>query len=246
MNLFSSSIILAISFCFFSSCNTNKNNNTENDETTINLKDDFSEDESRTYVYPKNIFSESEKIEFYLIGFNSTGQIAYIDRPFSDGHNIIIQDLTTDKKVATLDLIGYRNDETEDPKKDWIRNKDKIANFLRSYGIVQKKLHPNKSNLINYKNNMYKITSNQYTVDDATANTMTKLVYSASVLLNNVKRKTVTSGQQVDGESFEYLGYLKSPFSNQLGLLFNKKYSVLCNEVNEIVVVGCIMDPEYF
>jgi hypothetical protein len=84
-------------------------------------------------------------------------------------------------------------------------------------------------------------------MDDPSAMYGSKMIYSASVLLNNFKSKIVTSGKEIDGESFEYLGYLKSPFSNQLALLFDKRYKIFEAElVNEVVVVGCILDPKFF
>jgi hypothetical protein len=84
-------------------------------------------------------------------------------------------------------------------------------------------------------------------MDDPTSMYGSKMIYTATVLLNNVKSKIVTSGKQNDGESFEYLGYLKSPFSNQLALLFNKRSRGFEAEpVNEVVVVGCIMDPKLY
>ena len=244
--------ILLIFLSMFFSCNSNKSNNTTKDETSISVDETSTEVKVKTYVYPNNLFSENNEVNFYYIGFNTTGQVAYIQRPCNGGcgcctHNIVIQDLTTDKKVATLNLMGPEMASIEDHKADWIRNKERIATFLNSYGIVQTPLNLNKSNLINYNNNTFKVTSTHYLMDDPTAMSGSKMIYSASVLLNNFKSKIVTSGKQNDGESFEYLGCLKSPFSNQLALLFNKRYRGFEAEVeNEVVVVGCIMDPQFF
>jgi hypothetical protein len=244
--------ILVIFLSSLFACNSNKNSNTAKDETAISIDETSTEVNIKTYFYPSNLFTQNNELNFYCIGFNTTGQIAYVDRPCNGGcgcctHNIIIQDLTTDKIVATLNLIGPEIDATEDHKSDWIKNKDRIAPFLNSYGIVQTPLNINNSNIINNNNNSFKVTSTHYLMDDPSAMYGSKMIYSASVLLNNFKSKIVTSGKEIDGESFEYLGYLKSPFSNQLALLFDKRYKIFEAElVNEVVVVGCILDPKFF
>ncbi|MCX6293877.1 MAG: hypothetical protein NT127_06240 [Sphingobacteriales bacterium] len=249
---FLSQFILVTFLSMFFACNSNKNNNTAKDETAISLDETSTEVTRKTYVYPNDLFAENNVLNFYCIGFNTTGQIAYVDRPCDGGcgcctHNIIIQDLTTDKIVSTLNLMGPEINSIEDHKADWIRNKDRVATFLNSFGIVQNPLNVNHSNLINYDNNTFKVTPSYYLENDPSAMSGSKMNYSASVLLNNVKSKTVTSGKENDGESFEYLGYLKSPYSNQLALLFNKKYRGFEAEpVNDVVVVGCIMDPKFF
>lgn len=244
--------IIVIFISAFFSCNSNNNNNQTKDETAISVDVTSNEANIKTYVYPSNLFPQKNELSFYCIGFNTTGQVAFIDRPCNGGcgcctHNIIIQDLTTDKIVSTLNLMGPEINSIEDHKADWIINKDRVATFLNSYGIVQNPLNVNNSNLINYNNNTFKVTSSHYLMDDPSAMYGSKLFYSASVLLNNFKTKVVTSGNQIDGESFEYLGYLKSPFSNQLALLFNKRSRGFEAEIdNEVVVVGCIMDPKFF
>jgi hypothetical protein len=236
----------------FFACNSNENKNQTKDETAISVYENSNEANIKTYVYPANLFAQTSELNFYCIGFNTTGQIAYVDRPCNGScgcctHDIVIQDLTTDKIVSTLNLMGPEINSIEDHKADWIKNKDRIAPFLNSYGIVQNPLNVNNSNLINYNNNTFKITSTHYLMDDPTSMYGSKMIYSASVLLNNIKSKIVTSGKQNDGESFEYLGYLKSPFSNQLALLFNKRSRGFEAEIeNEVVVVGCIMDPKFF
>ncbi len=249
---FVSQFIVVIFLSLFFACNSNKNNNIVKDETAISSDETSTEVKIKTYVYPNDLYAENNGLSFYCIGFNTTGQIAYIDRPCNGGcgcctHNIVIQDLTTDKIVSTLNLMGPEIVSIEDHKADWIRNKDRVASFLNSYGIVQSPLNVNHLNMINYNDNTYKVTPSYYLENDPSTMSGSKMNYSASVLLNNFKSKTVTSGKQNDGESFEYLGYLKSPFSNQLALLFNKKYSGFEAEpVNEVVVVGCIMDPKFF
>jgi hypothetical protein len=249
---FLSQFIVVIFLSAFFACNSNKNNNPTKDETEISVDETSTEVKIKTYVYPSNLFTQNNNLNFYCIGFNTTGQIAFVDRPCNGGcgcctHNIIIQDLTTDKIVSTLNLMGPEINSIEDHKADWIRNKERIASFLNSYGIVQNPLNVNNSNLINYNNNTFKVTSTHYLMDDPSAMYGSKLFYSASVLLNNFKTKVVTSGNLINGESFEYLGYLKSPFSNQLTLLFNKRSRGFEAEVeNEVVVVGCIMDPQFF
>jgi hypothetical protein len=249
---FLSQFIVVIFISAFFACNTNKNNNQTKDETEISVDESSTEVKTKTYVYPNNLFIQNSDLNFYCIGFNTTGQVAFVDRPCNGGcgccrHNIIIQDLTTDKIVSTLNLMGLEINSIEDHKADWIRNKERIATFLNSYGIVQNPLNINNSNIINNNNNSFKVTSTHYLMDDPSAMYGSKMIYSASVLLNNFKSKIVTSGKEIDGESFEYLGYLKSPFSNQLALLFDKRYKIFEAElVNEVVVVGCIMDPKFF
>lgn len=249
---FLSQFIVVIFLSSLFACNSNKNSNTAKDETAISVDETSTEVNIKTYFYPSNLFTQNNDLNFYCIGFNTTGQIAYVDRPCNGGcgcctHNIIIQDLTTDKIVATLNLIGPEIDATEDHKADWIRNKDRVASFLNSYGIVQNPLNVNNSNMINYNNNTFKIMSSHYLESDPSTMSGSKMIYSATVLLNNFKSKVVTSGKENDGESFEYLGYLKSPFSNQLALLFNKRSRGFEAEVeNKVVVVGCIMDPQFF
>ena len=249
---FLSQFILVVFLSLFFACNSNKNNNTAKDETAISVDETSTEVKIKTYVYPNDLYAENNGLSFYCIGFNTTGQIAYVDRPCNGGcgcctHNIVIQDLTTDKIVSTLNLMGPEMVSIEDHKADWIRNKDRVASFLNSYGIVQNPLNVNNSNMINYNNNTFKIMSSHYLENDPSTMSGSRMNYSATVLLNNFKSKIVTSGKENNGESFEYLGYLKSPYSNQLALLFNKRSRGFEAEVeNKVVVVGCIMDPKFF
>jgi hypothetical protein len=73
------------------------------------------------------------------------------------------------------------------------------------------------------------------------------LNYSLYVTMDGRKSKKISSGKFENAVGLEYLGYLRSPFSEQIVLVFSRKSRGFENETdNDIMVVGCHLDPSYY
>jgi hypothetical protein len=208
------------------------------------------------YTYPANIFAgrrfRDSEIEFYPIGISDDGLFALVERPCDGGcgcctHKIQIINLTTDKPYAELDL-NKDHEEIEDHKREWRKQAGRIENFLENKRISQMPLPVNSSPVLNYMGHTYKVsvsTRNGTDNDEYLGNSSLK--YTVTVKLDNSKIKIVSKGAISDGAAFQYLGYIQSPFDAQIALLFNKSYDGWeAEHVNEVVVVGCKLDPKYF
>lgn len=208
------------------------------------------------YYYPTNAFAgrrfRDSEIEFYPIGISDDGLFAVLQRPCNGGcgcctYDIKIINLTTDKTVAEMSL-NKDHEEIEDHQRDWRNQAVRIENFLQGNRISQIPLPINSSPLVTYSGHTYKVnvSTRKGTVRDEYLGNGS-LKYTVTVKLDNSKTKIVSKGAFSDGVAFQYLGYIQSPFDAQIALLFNKSYDGWeAEHVNEVVIVGCKLDPKYF
>jgi hypothetical protein len=241
-----------------------KTGNSENalgrDETNAS---DSERRTSTNYKYPENIFQElgtgEDAVSMYAIGFSSNGNFAYINRPCNGGcgcctHEVVIQDLFSDKKIHRVDISksNVRNensDDIQDFNACWKYNFSKVRNLLIENGIRQINLRINKSDLIKIGNDRYQISFSKKIVNDfkCGAGPGESIDYYIVANLNNTKSKTISKGNIFCGYDMEYLGYVKSPFSNQIALFFNElSYGFEAEKASNVKIVGCMLDPSYF
>jgi len=226
----------------------NESNNEENDALVV---------KKLTYTYPKNLLkkisTESEPIEFYCIGFNSNGYLAYIDRPCNGGcgcctHDIIIQDLLTDKVVKSYSFLQHLNLETvEDHVEQWNKLKEEGSQFLRVNNIEQIPIGLNNNSSMQYGGHSFQIKFSTKSSQNPAYDIGSDISYTVRMEIDGEKSKIISSGKITEGYFFKYLGYLKSPFNNQVAILFQKSMHGFEGEtINEVLVVGCTLDPIYF
>lgn len=233
--------------------------NTEVIETTTN-----STTLNFNYKYPKNLIperNEENSPELYAIGFSPEGNFAYIDRPCSGGcgcctHDVIIQDLLTDKIESVINLNTPSEDgEIDDHVKNWSDHFSKIEKNLKLKGISQTSLQINKRksftdeitrNSYNIKINK-KIQREIYDNGDGDEYEGDKITYTVHVTINDGKSKRITKGVIGDAVDLEYLGFIRSPYTNMIAVILNKKSRGYQFEIsNDVVVVGCQLDPSFY
>jgi hypothetical protein len=233
--------------------------NTEVIETTTN-----STTLNFNYKYPKNLIpqrNEENSPELYAIGFSPEGNFAYIDRPCSGGcgcctHDVIIQDLLTDKIESVIDIKTPSEDgEIHDHVKNWSDHFSKIEKNLKLKGISQTSLQINKS-----KSFTDEITKHRYDIkifkkeqqnqndnEDVGLWDGNKIIYNVYVTINDGKSKRITKGVIQNGIDLEYIGFIRSPYTDMIAVILNKKSTGFELETfNEVVVVGCQLDPSFY
>jgi hypothetical protein len=233
--------------------------NTEVIETTTN-----STTLNFNYKYPKNLIperNEENSPELYAIGFSPEGNFAYIDRPCSGGcgccrQDIIIQDLLTDKIESVIDIKTPSEDgEIHDHVKNWSDHFSKIEKNLKLKGISQTSLQINKS-----KSFTDEITKHSYDIkinkkvqrdlyDDGGGDEWEgdKITYTVYVTINDGKSKRITKGEIQSGIDLEYIGFIRSPYTDMIAVILNKKSTGFELETfNDVVVVGCQLDPSFY
>lgn len=212
------------------------------------------------YTYPLNILpsrNESANLpEFYPIGFSPSGSFAFILRPCNGGcgcctHNLVIQNLLNDK-METIYEIRKSDFDIAVHEKDWKTDFNNIRKKLMLSDISQSKFKLNTESVFFDANgdHRYQIIVNQFKKESQDPNAYgsgMKLTYSVVVKMDDFKTKKISFGEVENGISLEYLGFLRSPYNDQLAVVFNKKSFGFEAEVdNDIIIVGCNLNPIYF
>lgn len=223
-----------------------------------------SETQSNSYVlnfnynYPQNIIrsrDEENRVEFYPIGFSPEGNFAYINRPCDGGcgcctHDIIIQDLLTDKIETQLSLVPTEEMGSQSHLESWIKNFSKVEKALKLKGISQSSLQIKSSSsfiddITSHKYDIKinkKVKENEYSAEQGS-----ELSYSVYVTIDNGKTKRITKGVFQYAYDLEYLGYIRSPYSDMIAVVLNKKQRGFEGDINnDVVVVGCHLDPSFY
>lgn len=228
-------------------------------KAALENNDDSSQEPSyeTSYDQPKNIFSDRKfrdtPIEFYPIGFSNNSLFAYQYRPCAGGcgcctQDVMVVDLATDKVVDKLDILSIDRDDKVDHDQNWHNRKSDIGQMLWKHRISQRNPSVNSSRYVVSGKHTYNVdVSTSVTPAQNEYNMGPDLSYQVTVKMENGKSRVVSSGVFPDGVAFIYLGYLKSPFEDQVALLFLKSYNGFeAEHFNEVVVVGCKLDPKYY
>jgi hypothetical protein len=240
-------------------------NNAENTEAGQENQNDIDIEEAEidrpkplnfNYTYPKNILSKRDgdmDFELYPIGFSPEGHFAYINRPCAGGcgccrHDMHIQNLLSDK-VEVSHNINNEVFDSRDHLKDWKMDFRNIKKMLISKGISQSEMFLETNKVFYDKDGIhkYEIKVGKKESYDPESEYGNKITYSVFVKMDDVKSKRITHGDFTDGVDFEYVGFIRSPFGEQLAVVLNKKTRGFEAEIfSDIVVVGCNLDPKYF
>lgn len=252
-------ILLLLSL--FISCNESKVKE-KNPLLQVPIQSDNKETKSTTlnfrYNYPENIISsrnEENRVEFYPIGFSPEGNFAYINRPCDGGcgcctHDIIIQDLLTDKIETQLSLAPTEEMGTQSHLESWNKNFSKVEKALKLKGISQSSLQIRSSSsfiddITSHKYDIKinkKVKENEYSAEQGG-----EMSYSVYVTIDNGKTKRITKGVFQYAYDLEYLGYIRSPYSDMIAVVLNKKQRGFEGDINDdVVVVGCHLDPSFY
>lgn len=210
------------------------------------------------YTYPNNLLPSSAEdeygFEFFPIGFSPEGHFAYINRPCNGGcgcctHEIIVQDLLTDKVQMNYNLNRNTVDEQAYFLENWKQEYTNIKRNLIMKGISQSELFLERNKIFYDKRGKHKfeISVSKRRLDEGSYTDTSPISYAVYVTMDGVKTKKITYGKFSDAIDFEYLGFIRSPFSDQLAVVFNKKwYGFEAEKTNEIIVVGCSLEPRYY
>jgi hypothetical protein len=210
------------------------------------------------YNYPKNIIpsrDEENSIEFYPIGFSPEGNFAYINRPCNDvcgccTHDLIIQDLLTDKIETSFPIRSSDGSGVQNHITDWNYNFSNIERSLKLKGISQSQLRIESGLIFNDKNNYHSYEvkiEKRVKQDKYYPGVGDVLSYSVYVTIDNRKSKRITYGKINNSYDLEYIGFIRSPFSDIVSIILNKKTSGFEGEIeNDIVAIGCHLDPSFY
>jgi hypothetical protein len=254
-------LLLLITLIAICSCNESKvidNNSQFSNNANSTTNESNSTVLNFNYNYPKNIIpsrDEENSIEFYPIGFSPEGNFAYINRPCNGGcgcctHDLIIQDLLTDKIETNLTIRSTDGTESKNHLPDWNYNFSNIERSLKLKGISQSQLRIESGLIFNDKYNQHtyevkinkRVKENTYSPEEGD-----ELTYSVYVTIDNSKSKRITYGKIENSYDLEYIGFIRSPFSDIVSILLNKKTRGFEAEIdNEIVAIGCHLDPSFY
>lgn len=204
------------------------------------------------YQYPDDILME-QKMEFYPIGFSKDGLFAYLTRPCGGGcgccsHNIKIQNIFTDKIVSELSLLDSQ-EPTENHRSDWKRKERSVISLLRAKGISQIPMDVIPDKEIEYKGHTFDVrVSKSETPDSDGYNVYPTIKYFVKVAMDQRGGGTlVTQGKIVNGISYKYIGYILSPYTDQVILLFESVAGDYENyPESTIIPIGVTFDPKLF
>jgi len=220
-----------------------------------------------SYSYPKNLYTRKDagmtdfgtEIEagLYPIGFSKNGLFAYLERPCHNGcgcctHNIIVQDIFTDKTKGSLSInprnepLGYEAELNH--VSDWNKFIKPLSNFLRSHNISQFDLELKRDRTFFRDGHGYEVKSTvrQTPIEDRDLN-LVNLRYNIKVVMDNQHAVTVASGEVVNASEFEYKGYIESPLTNQVILIFDQRTFGFEGSIDfSIIPVGVTLDPKLF
>lgn len=243
-------------------CSCNESNEIDNKSQFGSNTDSISKESNSTvlnfnYNYPKNILpsrDEENGLEFYPIGFSPEGNFAYINRPCSNcgccTHDLIIQDLLTDKIETNLTIRSADGSYLKNHLPDWNYNFSNIERSLKLKGISQSQLRIESGLIFNDKYNQHtyevkinkRVKENTYSPEEGD-----ELTYSVYVTIDNSKSKRITYGKIENSYDLEYIGFIRSPFSDIVSILLNKRTRGFEAEIdNEIVAIGCHLDPSFY
>lgn len=246
---------------FLSSCNetTQKDSNTPllvpSDRNNVDSKSNLL---NFNYTYPDNILQsrdEENRKEFFPIGFSPEGNFAYINRPCNGGcgcctHDIIIQDLLTDKIETQLSLIPTSEIGSQSHMDSWTTNFSKIERALKLKGISQSAMQLENETEFNdsYNRHSYQIKVNKRVKENIEyPEEGDEMSYSVDVTIDKRKTKRITYGKINSAYDLEYMGFIRSPFSDLVTIILNKKQRGFEAEItNDLVAVGCHLDPNFY
>jgi hypothetical protein len=199
---------------------------------------------------------------FFPLGWSSSGLFAYINIAPDEAEGakhvyLIVQDLITDKKKCTEELGSYSYlDDGKDENKViiktvWSQHKQKIEKYLEGYKITRTHDWSLSELPYFYNGKRYDCTlSNQtgrhsyFDQKCITSSNITLFVDDTKVLKifseNYVRNNTDDSGCPY---SNKIAGYLKSPFSNQLAVIYVEQHFGFegIPHVQNIRLVGCLI-----
>jgi len=248
--------LIAISSCNESNVIDNKSQFGSNTDSIA--KESISTVLNFNYKYPKNIFysrDEENNTEFYPIGFSPEGNFAYINRACNNfcgccTHQIIIQDLLTDKIETDLSIANPNEVGNISYIDEWQSNFNKIEKGLKLKGISQSNLKFERTTSFynNDNNHKYDIKINKKVLKDRPGQSFgPDLAYSVYVTLDNNKTKRITSGKLEAGIDLKFIGFIRSPFNDMIAVVFeSESYGIEMDIFNEIIVVGCQLDPSFY
>lgn len=262
-------LFVLLSILLFQNCG---NKDSDNDSTNQSIAQEDSTNTKKTasieklpqelgfeYTYPENVLKEGEN-ELYPIGFSADGLFAFLERSCDlrgcVTHEIIVQELKTDKIKASFNL--NRNEENvEDFEKQWrVRNKQ-VTEFLKANGISQTKMNLETGLPIERQGQLFNIViskklekmkqNNEYE-DEGWDIGLPPLKYSMRVTMDGKKPGTLVATGKIDGgENVRYLGLIQSPYTNQAVLIIEESLTGFENITErKIRNVGVTFDKALF
>lgn len=221
---------------------------TMTEEATAPEKEEF----NFNYTYPDNILHQKD-MEFYPIGFSKDGLFAYLSRPCSNGcgccsHTIRIQNIFTDKIVSEL-ALSENSEHVENHLQNWNAKERSVISLLRSKGVSQIPMEVIPDKEIEFKGHSYEVrVSKSETPNTDSYYIYPTINYNVKVAMDQRGSGTlVTKGQIINGLSFKYIGYILSPYTDQVMLLFESVEGGFENvKESTIIPIGVTFDPKLF
>jgi hypothetical protein len=244
-----------------SSCGLSNNNEKKGSKSSI---PNTVEQESNStvlnfnYRYPRNVLPPRQNeysYEFYPIGFSPEGNFAYINRPCNGGcgcctHEILIQDLLTDKIETKLSILNPSEFENTSHVESWNSNFSSIEKALKLKGISQKNFQiENMMSFYNKdKSHKYDIKINKNMLPPHDNQTYSNdLSYEVYATIDNQKTKRITYGKIQEAKDLEYIGFIRSPFTDIIAVILNQQSYGYEGEVsNKLIAIGCHLDPSFY